>query len=142
MAEAAEFLERTGKVVQVQEFRKLGKDPKYQVEVGGFTIETSKEWKDKKSGEMKTFHDFLTFDCKGNVISQMQDLQAGDTVKVEFTIGGVAWKDKYFNKLKAYKVETTSFVQKSRGEAPPPKKEDIDFLDDNQPEDDSDSLPF
>lgn len=139
MAEAAEFLERSGKVVQVQEFRKIGKDPKYQKEVGGFTIETSREWKDKKKNETKIYHDYLTFDCVGNVISQMQDLQAGDDVRVEFTIGGVAWKDKYFNKLKAYKVETTSFVQKSQSAAP--KQEDVDFLDANQP-DESDDLPF
>lgn len=140
MAEAAEFLERSGKVVQVQEFRKIGKDPKYQKEVGGFTIETSREWKDKKKNETKIYHDYLTFDCVGNVISQMQDLQAGDDVRVEFTIGGVAWKDKYFNKLKAYKVETTSYTQRSQSAAP--RQEDVDFLDANQPEDESSELPF
>lgn len=140
MAEAAEFLERSGKVVQVQEFRKIGKDPKYQKEVGGFTIETSREWKDKKKNETKIYHDYLTFDCVGNVISQMQDLQAGDDVRVEFTIGGVAWKDKYFNKLKAYKVETTSYTQRSQSAAP--RQEDVDFLDANQSEDESSELPF
>jgi hypothetical protein len=69
----------------------------------------------------------------------MQDLQAGDTVRVEFTIGGVPWKDKYFNKLRAWKVETKSYAQKSQAAAP--RKEDVDFLDANQPEED-DSLPF
>lgn len=115
MAEATEFLIRTGKVIEVEEPRLIGQDPKYQKQVGRFTMETSKEWKNK------TYYDYLNFDCSGTVMSQYP--KVGDAVDVEFTIGGTKFKGKdgstkYFTKLKAYKV-TTKFSQQP-AQAPPP----------------------
>jgi len=143
MAEAARFLERTGPVVHVQEIRTIGEDVKYQKQVGGFTIEESREYKDRQ-GQVKIARDFITFDCDGALISQMPNM--GDKVRVEFTIGGTFWKKggKYFNKLKAFKIETLEFAQKApRGPQQPvftPSKEDMSFLDKHQPS--ADDLPF
>jgi hypothetical protein len=71
----------------------------------------------------------------------------GDKVKVEFTIGGTFWKKggRYFNKLRAYKIETLEFAPKqNRGPVQPtftPPAEDVAFLDRNQPQS-ADDLPF
>lgn len=132
MAEEAQFLMRKGKVIHVQDLRMIGKDEKFQKQVGGFTIETSREWKDK------TFHDYITFDCEGKVMAQYPSV--GDDVEVEFTIGGTKWKNKegrlmYFNKLRAYKV-TTAF--KGNKQTVTPSADDLSFLDANSGSD----LPF
>ena len=144
MAEKARFLERTGPVVHVQEVRTIGNDIKYQKQVGGFTIEESREYKDKQ-GQTKVAHDYITFDCEGNMMSQIPNI--GDKVRVEFTIGGTFWKggNKYFNKLRALKIETMEYAPKSGRPAQQRaqvRQEDMDFLDANQPEDGIDSLPF
>jgi hypothetical protein len=136
MAEAGQFLEREGTVIHVQELRTMGKDPKWSKQVGGFTIETSREYKDK------TYHDYITFDCEGKVMVQYPNV--GDVVTVGFTIGGNKWTNKegklmFFNKLKAFKVETKSAAPKQSYSGT--KKEDVAFLDANQPEEDS-GLPF
>lgn len=139
MAEAAEFLEREGTVVHVQDTRMLGEDPRFQKQVGGFTIEKTRDYKDK-TGQMKVAHDYITFDCEGKVMPQMPSM--GDKVKVTFTISGTYWKkgQRYFNKLRAIKIETTEYAPKSKQPAPV-RQADREFLDNNQPEDD-DSLPF
>ena len=89
MAEASEFLEREGTVVHVQDTRMLGEDPRFQKQVGGFTIEKTRDYKDK-TGQMKVAHDYITFDCEGKVMPQMPSM--GDKVKVTFTISGTYWK--------------------------------------------------
>ena len=144
MAEAARFLEREGPVVHVQEIRTIGEDIRFQKQVGGFTIEESREYKDKQ-GQMKVAHDYITFDCDGRLISQMPNM--GDKVRVEFTIGGTFWKkgQRYFNKLKAFKIEVVEYAPKSARPAQPtftPSAADMSFLDANQPDDDINSLPF
>ena len=141
MAEAAEFLEREGTVVHVQDTRMLGEDPRFQKQVGGFTIEKTRDYKDRQ-GQMKTAHDYITFDCEGKVMPQMPSM--GDKVKVTFTISGTYWKkgQRYFNKLRAIKIETTEYAPKSKQPAPV-RQEDVSFLDANQPEDDDSlGLPF
>jgi len=143
MAEAARFLEREGPVVHVQEIRTIGEDIRFQKQVGGFTIEESREYKDKQ-GQMKVAHDYITFDCDGRLISQMPNM--GDKVKVEFTIGGTYWKkgQRYFNKLKAFKIEVIEYAPKGGRPAQQQaqvSQEDMDFLNANQPEEDN-GLPF
>ena len=141
MAEAAEFLEREGTVVHLQELRMLGEDPRFQKQVGGFTIEKSREYTDKQ-GQLKTAHDYITFDCEGKVMSSLPSM--GDRVRVTFTISGTYWKkgQRYFNKLRAIKIETLEYAPKSKQPAPV-RQADVSFLDANQPEeDDSLGLPF
>jgi hypothetical protein len=132
MAESGQFLDREGTVIDVEQIRTIGKDPKFETQVGRFTIETTREYKDK------VYHDYLTFDCKGKVMSSYPDL--GDVVAVGFTLSGTKWKNKdgktvYFNKLMAFKVETKIAGKKASGV----RQEDVAFLDDNQSDSD---LPF
>jgi hypothetical protein len=138
MAEAAQFLERSGTVVHMQELRTLGDDPRFQKQVGGFTIETAPREYKGKDGQMKISHDYITFDCEGRVMSQLPNM--GDKVRVEFTIGGSFWKKggRYFNKLRAYKIEITEFAAKGTKPAEV-SQEEVDFLD---APDNSDDLPF
>jgi hypothetical protein len=142
MAEEAQFLKRTGTVVHMQEPRTLGADPKFQKQVGGFTIEQQREYK-TKDGQTKVAHDYITFDCEGNIMSQLPNV--GDKVSVEFTIGGTYWKkgERYFNKLRAFKIETLEFAPRQSQQQPTftPRREDVQFLDNNQPLDAS-NLPF
>jgi hypothetical protein len=136
MADNGQFLDREGTVIHVQELRTMGKDPRFAKQVGGFTIETSREYKEK------IYHDYLTFDCEGKVMPSYPNV--GDVVKVGFTIGGTKWANKegkviYFNRYKAFRIETTASAPKqSYGGT---NKQDVDFLDKNQP-DNSDDLPF
>ena len=142
MAEASEFLEREGTVVHVQDTRMLGEDPRFQKQVGGFTIEKQRQYKDKQ-GELKMAHDYITFDCEGKVMSQLPGM--GDKVKVTFTISGTYWKkgQRYFNKLRAIKIETLEYAPKSKQPAPV-RQDDVSFLNSNQPDNDfdGDDLPF
>ena len=121
MAEEAQFLKRSGSVINVQDLRLIGKGTKYEKQVGGFTIETSREYKDK------TYHDYLTFDCEGKVMSSYPSV--GDNVTVDFTITGSKWvkegKTMYFNKLRAFKIET-KFSDGKR----PAQTSNVDDLDD------------
>ena len=138
MAEAVRFLESEGTVIDVQALREIGKDPKWAKQVGRFTIETSREYKDK------IYHDYLTFDCEGKVMPDYPNV--GDVVTVGFTYGGNKWTSKegkvlFFNKYKAFKIETKSAAPKQQVYSGT-KKEDVDFLDANQPEDDGSGLPF
>ena len=134
MAEEAQFLMRKGRVIHVQDTRMVGKNTKYEKQVGGFTIETTREYKEKE------YHDYLTFDCEGKVMASYPN--AGDDVEVEFTITGTKWKNKegktmYFNKLRAFKV-TTTFKGKSDGKQPAQvNADDLSFLDGG-----SSDLPF
>jgi len=143
MAEAAEFLKRTGTVIEVEEPKMIGRDPKFQKQVGRFTMEISKEWKGK------TYYDYLNFDCSDKAMSAYP--KEGDNVEVEFTIGGSKYKgrdgkDKYFTKLKAYKI-TLNFggspatpPQKDNKQEVAPSKEDMSWLNENS--EDTQGLPF
>jgi len=147
MAEEAQFLKRTGTVVHMQELRTLGEDPRFQKQVTGFTIETGGREYKARDGQMKKAYDYITFDCDGKVMSQLPSM--GDKVSVEFTIGGSYWKkgERYFNKLRAYKIETLEFApkQQARVQQEQPtlasSAADIAFLDANQPFD-AQNLPF
>src|SRR5512139_1289852 len=130
MAEEAQFLKRTGTVVHMQEVRTIGADPRFQKQVTGFTIEQQREYK-AKDGTQKVSHDFITFDCEGKVMSQLPNM--GDEVSVDFTIGGTYWKkgERYFNKLRAFRIEIVKYAPKSGRPAQPvftPSKEDVSFL--------------
>ena len=144
MAEEAQFLKRTGTVVHMQELRTIGEDPRFQKQVTGFTIETGGREYKARDGQMKKAYDYITFDCDGKVMSQLPNM--GDKVSVEFTIGGSYWKkgERYFNKLRAYKIEVVEFAPRQQGapkETFTPPAADVKFLEDNQPID-IDSLPF
>ena len=137
MAEAAKFLERSGTVVGVEPEKNISKNPNKPFLVAGFTIEEAEENKGK------VYYNYLNFNCTGKMLSQVPNI--GDEVRVEFIIkGSKVEKDGLvmsFTKLKPYKIETTKFAP--RGKQPAPVRQaDREFLDNNQPEDESSELPF
>jgi hypothetical protein len=140
MAEETRFFKSSGTVVHHSKIKTVGKDIKYQKQIGGFTIENPREYKDRRTGETKKAYDRVTFEVEGEWMSKIPNI--GDRVTVDWVLNNSFWKegDAYFNKLKPTKIEVIEYAPKSKQPAPV-RQDDVSFLDANQP-DDIDPLPF
>lgn len=63
----------------------------------------------------------------GDRIGQVDDLNVGDEVRVEFSIRGRAWQDKFFNSLDVWKVERTSASTTSSAPSGNGRSDDLPF---------------
>lgn len=61
----------------------------------------------------------VLFQMTGDKVSQLDDIQVGDEVRIEFSLRGREWRSnsgeiKYFNSLDVWRIERTSAPQTSR----------------------------
>lgn len=62
----------------------------------------------------------ILLQATGDRIAQVNDLNVGDAVRVEFSIRGRAWQDKHFNSLDVWRVERTSAAASTDGQSTAP----------------------
>jgi len=116
--------------------------PDFTFDSGGkkaeFVIETLKEGKDGK-----TWRDFIKFEVIEKFMTILNNIDVGDKITVEFSVGGRRWKPegtdeyKYFTTLKAWGITD---IEKASGEkVPVDVNTGMDLT--NDPVED-DSLPF
>ena len=109
----------------------------------------------KQSSYMeKIYEDYLTFDFVNQGINLITNLQAGAKVKISFVLQGKeskneAYKGKFFNTLKAIKIQTledTSVQQRSQQTFVDSQEKNVNaFVGENKslnPNDGPDDLPF
>jgi len=85
----------------------------------------------------------VLFQLTGNRCDQLDQVQVGQTVRIDFSLRGREWKSpkgevKYFNSLDAWSVEPLSLGR--GGDEPPPPDDEPPPIDDAGP--DLDDLPF
>jgi len=93
--------------------------------------------------ENPQYPEFLKFELIQSNCEQIDDLEAGDQVVINFNLKGRKWTDpkgetKYFNSLQAWRVDKKSTSSPSSPDTPPPPTEEWSKEDFSQ----DDDLPF
>ncbi len=111
---------------------------------GGVSSRTGNEWKvqeyvieDSSNGQ---YPRKMCFDVFGADKIQQFNIQVGQELKVSFDIDASQWQDRWFNRIRAWKVEPATAAAPAQGApVPPPAPAPApDFL----AGDEKDDLPF
>ena len=124
-------MELTGKVIAVLEPRSGTSKTGNAWMVQEYVLETQEQYPRK-----------MCFDVFGEDKIKQFNIQAGEDITVSFDIDAREWQGRWFNSIRAWKVERVNVAQPAPAEGgvpfPPPSSVPVDF----SASDEKDDLPF
>lgn len=127
-------MELTGKIIQALEAQ------------GGTSARTGNAWK-KQEFVIETLEQYprkMVFTVFGEDKLREMNIKIGETLTVSFDIDAHEWQGRWFNDIRAWRVqrEGQQPAQQAQAAAPAPQPEPIPAPTEAPMEEDSDDLPF